>query len=85
MAITKLKGVAGLPKLGTKWFKVQTTVLLQLQMALYDTRWWIRVLSSETICHFKNDSKKDLLILMNKFEQKSHKRTSQNRARQLVL
>jgi len=33
---------------------VQMRVSVQLQRALNDTRWWIRVLSSKTIGHFKN-------------------------------
>jgi len=41
---------------------------------------------SESIHSFRflnepNDSEKDLFILMNEFEQESHKRASQNRAR----
>ncbi len=41
----------------SKWFKVKMTVLEQLQRAINDTRWWIRVLSSETIGHLKNKQK----------------------------
>ncbi len=33
----------------SKWLKVKITVSVQLQRAINNTRWWIRVLSSKTI------------------------------------
>jgi len=40
--------------MGTKCLKVQMRVSVQLQMALNDTRQWIRVLSSKTFTFYKH-------------------------------
>jgi len=64
--------------MGTKQFKVQMRVSVQLQRALNNTRRWIRVLSRTLRVMTR---KKDLFILMNEFEQESHKHSSQKRAR----
>jgi len=57
-------------------------VSVQLQRALNYTRRWIRVLFRTFRVMTR---KKDLFILMNEFEQESHKCSSQNRARQTFV
>ncbi len=49
--------------MGANVLKVQIAVSMQLQRALHDPSRGIRVLSSETICHFQKKKKKKIYIL----------------------
>ncbi len=50
---------------GHQGLKVQIAVSMQLQRALHDPSWGIRVLSSETIAHFLNEIKIILFLTTN--------------------